>query len=115
MLKLKTGSYREWNLECSLCGHKNKLFGWSYDLPFKCRGECGSNNYMPVSSGSGQTVMISTDDIPGGIEIRHLDSTPKRYYSKTEIKRRANEKGVVISGDSPVPYKVAWSGKREET
>ena len=111
------GTYKEWNLECSLCGHRNKLFGWSYDLPFKCEGECGSNNYMPIQ-GPSQTVMIGTDDIPGGIEIRHgicnPDGSPKRYYSKTEIKRAANERGVTIAGDTPVPYKVGWSGRRKE-
>mgnify|MGYP001566632399 CR=1 FL=1 len=54
------------------------------------------------------------DDIPGGLVVKHLDKTPKRYYSKTDIKRAANERGWVIAGDSPRPYKVPWSGRVNE-
>ena len=62
---------------------------------------------------------IASDDIPGGIEIRHgicnPDGTPKRYYSKTEIKRALNEKGYQIAGDTPGrPYNVGWSGRRAD-
>jgi len=61
---------------------------------------------------------IGGDDIPGGIEIRHgicnPDGSPRRFYSKTEIRRAANEKGLVLSGDTPgKPYKVHWSGRSD--
>ena len=56
-------------------------------------------------------------DVDGlaSVEIRHgicnPDGSPRRYYSKTEIKRAANEKGLVLVGDTPgKPYKVNWSG-----
>lgn len=66
---------------------------------------------------SGQSAGVITDEIPGGIEIRHgicnPDGTPKRYYSKTEIKRAANERGYTIAGDTPKPYNVGWSGKQK--
>jgi hypothetical protein len=60
--------------------------------------------------------MIAKDDIPGGVEIRHglchPDGTPKRYYSMTEIRRAANEKGLTMADDTPKPYKIHWSGRR---
>jgi hypothetical protein len=66
-----------------------------------------------------QTAAIIGDDIPGGIEMRHgicnPDGTPKRYYSKTEIKRAANEKGLSWGDDTPgKPYKVSWNGRRAD-
>ena len=59
---------------------------------------------------------VARDDIPGGIAIRHGicndDGTPKVYYSMTEIRRAANEKGLKMADDTPgKPYKVNWSGK----
>lgn len=55
----------------------------------------------------GQSSMISTDDIPGGLEIRNGicndDGSPKRYYSKSEIKRAAFERNLFIVGDTPKP------------
>lgn len=113
---MATRTFKEWSVECSLCGHRAKVFGWSHELPFQCQGTCGSNNYMPVSSGPSQTLMIAVDGIPGGIEIRHglcnEDGSPRRYDSKTEIYREANRRGYTISGDTPKPYPVAWDGKR---
>jgi len=45
------------------------------------------------------------DDIPGGIEIKHGicndDGTPRRYYSKTEIKEAARRKGLIQKDDKP--------------
>lgn len=58
---------------------------------------------------------IAGDDFPGGYVVNHLGPTPQKFYSKTELKRALNEKGLVIGGDTPgKPYKVKWSGKREE-
>lgn len=57
-------------------------------------------------------VGIATDDIPGGIIINHgAGLAGKKFYSKTELKRAANEHGWKIAGDTPgKPYKVNWSG-----
>ena len=59
---------------------------------------------------------VATDDIPGGIQIRHglvnPDGSPRTFYSKTEIRRAANEAGLTIAGDTPRPYRVHWSGRR---
>ena len=69
----------------------------------------------PVNAGSipcecgGQTerVWLTTgaavipDDIPGGVWIRHgicnEDGTPRKYYSKSEMKREADRLGLVNS------------------
>ena len=50
-------------------------------------------------------VMINSDDIPGGLLVRHgvcnPDGTPKRYYSKSEIRKAAFEAGYTIAGETP--------------
>lgn len=84
--------------------------GWSYNMPFPCP----SCKEPTISDDSGvkETVMIGTDNIPGGIEIRHgagminPDESPKRYYSKTDLKKALNKSGLTIAGDTPVPYRV---------
>jgi len=106
--------FKEWNIECGACALKEKRLAWDYEFPINCN--CGG--YMnPYSDSVGQSAGIATDEIPGGIEIKHglcnPDGTPKRYYSKTEIKRAANERGYTIAGDSPVPYRVSWSGRQK--
>lgn len=74
-------------------------------------------NILTDKGEGGQSAGVITDEIPGGIEIRHglcnPDGTPKRYYSKTEIKRAANERGYTIAGDTPKPYNVQWSGRQK--
>ncbi|MBI3983949.1 hypothetical protein HY346_01490 [Candidatus Microgenomates bacterium] len=62
----------------------------------------------------GEAPGIATDGIPGGIWVRHglvgPGGTPRKFYSKTEIKQAANEAGYTISGDTPEKYRVRWSG-----
>lgn len=52
-----------------------------------------------------QSTMIATDSIPGGYEVKHglcnPDGSPRRFDSKSEIKRAAFESGWTISGDTP--------------
>jgi hypothetical protein len=47
----------------------------------------------------GKTPNVISDDIPGGIEIRHglcnEDGSPRTYYSKTEIRKEAERRGLV--------------------
>lgn len=82
--------------------------------PFPACPQCGEQTQILWASSAAAAVV--GDDIPGGIEIRHgicnPDGTPKRYYSKSDIKRALNEKGLVIVGDTPGrAYKVNWSGR----
>lgn len=101
-------SYRKRNLVCPNCGATDKPYAWETALPLDCI-KCGEKMANVVESVN-QAPGIATDDIPGGIEIRHgicnEDGSPKRYYSKTDIKRACNEKGVTIYGDTPKKYKV---------
>lgn len=39
------------------------------------------------------------------------DGTPRRFDSKTELKKALNEAGYTIGGDTLKPYKVGWSGR----
>lgn len=111
---MKGGTYKNWTVECG-CGFEGKTWGWSYDFPLPCPN-CGENKVeLPTPK---QVHGIVPDDIPGGILIKHglcnKDGSPKRYYSKTEIKREANKRGLIIGGDTPKQYKVAWDGIRTD-
>lgn len=47
----------------------------------------------------GKPAAVIGDDIPGGIWIRHglcnEDGTPRKYYSKSEIAKEAERRGLV--------------------
>lgn len=87
-------------MNCENCGtyttklkfHKEKS-GW-------CPA-CFYADEVPI----GQSSMIATDEIPGGIEIRHGicndDGTPKRFYSKSAIERAAYEAGYIVGDNTP--------------
>lgn len=100
-------TFKEWKLECVVCDMKDVVLCWDYELPRICP-ECLHD--MSLEQGPSRTVMIATDDIPGGYTIHHglcnEDGSPRKYYSKTEIKREANKRGLTISGDTPKPYRV---------
>lgn len=106
-------TYRAWPVYCS-CGFEGKLWGWSTD-----RLPCPSCELplLPLEARASVSAAIVTDDIPGGLEIRHgkgminEDGSPKRYYSRTELRRACNENGWTVAGDTPKPYRIAWSGQ----
>ena|SRR3990167_26793 len=74
--------------------------------------------YICPLEARGSAPGIGTDDIPGGLVIRHglvgPNGEPRKFYSKTDIKRAANEAGLTQGYDSPRPYKVSWSGRRRD-
>lgn len=49
--------------------------------------------------------MVNSDDIPGGLLVRHgvcwPDGSPRKYYSKSEIRKAATEAGLTIGGETP--------------
>lgn len=65
------------------------------------------NCHNATKGGSNQSAMIATDSIPGGLEIKHglcwPDGSPRRFDSKSDIKRAAYENGWTIGGDTPKP------------
>lgn len=105
-------TYKEWLVRCEPCEQNLKLWEWSHQLPPKCP-MCDQPTLLWTEQ-TGQAPGVIPDDIPGGVEIRHLSATPERFYSKTEIKRACNERGWTWNGDTPKPYNVPWSGKRNE-
>lgn len=104
-------TYKKWLVHCGTCDKDLKLWAWSNELPPKCL-VCDEPTSLWDEKKSDAPAVIG-DDIPGGVEIRHLGPTPQRFYSKTDIRRAANEGGWTMNGDTPVPYKVSWSGKRK--
>ena len=105
-------TFRDWEVYCEPCDLKFRQFAWSDKLPIACV-DCGQPTYLWTDKFDRAPGLV-TDDIPGGELVDHLYPTPKRFYSKTEIKRACNELGFTRKGDTPVPYKVSWSGKRKE-
>jgi hypothetical protein len=104
--------YREWTLECPAHG-LFKVWAWSSRLDEHCP-TCHQEAPIYIEP-RGSAPGIATDDIPGGMQVRHgicwPDGTPRRVDSKTELKRALNEAGLSIKGDTPSPYKVSWSGR----
>lgn len=103
-----------YDLVCSN-GHEQFDVVHSYKEPHPNCPECDKPTETLWRTYSGG---VKGDDIPGGIVIKHGlvndDGSPRTFYSKTEIKRAANEKGLKWADDTPgKPYKVKWSGKTE--
>ena len=97
-------------------GHELIDYVKSINDPYPTCPQCGEQTERLWTASGG----IIGDAIPGGVLISHgagminPDGTPKRYYSKTDIKRAMNESGWVWSGDTPgKSYKVNWSGRRK--
>lgn len=85
----------------------------NYDRQCKVCGKQMIDCLEPVNAGSvqcecgGETeriwltfgAAIVPDEIPGGVWIRHgicnEDGTPRKYYSKSEMKREAERRGLV--------------------
>ena len=103
-------TYREWIFECEPCNRRLGAWLWNYEVAdYRCPA-CNEpvELYVPQRS---KSPGIATDDIPGGIEIRHLSNKPEKFYSKTEIKRACNERGFSWADDTPKKYNVHWSGR----
>jgi len=80
------------------------------DFPF-CKGN--ASDHTPGKFGA------ISDEIPGGLEIKHglcnEDGTPRRYYSKSEIAREAQRRGMTnyvrhvgSKGSDKSPHTVRW-------
>ncbi len=102
-------TYRQEHAACGACGWSGKVFAWSYELP-KCP-TC-SQPAARVADDVNQAPGVIPDDIPGGIDIRHglcnSDGSPRRYYSKTEIRAEAARRGLTISGETPKDSHARW-------
>jgi hypothetical protein len=108
-------TFKEWPIHCEECDFTGKALGWDTDFPLTCPS-CSSTATFLTYEAKGSSAGVIQDSIEGGLEIRHglcnPDGSPKKYYSKTEIRRAANERGYTIGGDTPKPYRVNWSGRQ---
>ena len=91
------------------CGWRGKVLRWTLeqwneDGRLNCPA-CGARVTEVFEAAPNRAVGVIPDDIPGGIEIRHGlcndDGSPRRYDSKTEIRREAARRGMVIHGETP--------------
>lgn len=73
----------------------------------KCNQELAIGDFPYCPHDSVKTTYITSDDIPGGYVVRHgacwPDGTPRKFYSKSEIKQVAHEQGWTMYGDTPKP------------
>ena len=111
---MATMTKREWKLWCHDCGEKRPVWCWDYELPASCT-ECGHTLVWDNSNiESYPAPAIAGDELnhyAANHGVCHPDGSPRKFNSKTELKRALNEAGLCISGDTPKPYHVQWSGK----
>lgn len=100
------------------CGEKLSDLKWGKDDLPTCIG-CGGTMFEVSHPSDNKAPAVHGDEID--IWIRHgdgiinPDGTPKRYRSKTELKRVAYEAGYSVYGDTPTPNpRIVESRKREE-
>jgi hypothetical protein len=100
--------FQQWPCVCD-CGFKGKILGWNYEFPLTCPS-CNEKTARLFENRTERAPGVIGDDFPGGFYaehgVCHPDGTPRRFDSKTELKRALNQAGYVISGDTPKPYKV---------
>ena len=104
------------DIVCLRCGQKtcDQYLDWNEPYPPCACGGQTTREYNPKSLG-----MVIPDDIPGGIEIRHGvcndDGTPKRYYSRTDIRKAAKAKGMIWGGDEARHIPLPGSDRNPNT
>lgn len=99
-------------LTCNKCGKDSARLSWLREKDGWCSG-C-----FHEGDPTNRSAMINTDDIPGGLEVKHgicnPDGSPRKYYSKSEIKRAAFEAGYNIVGDTPKPNQRIVEERRQQ-
>lgn len=86
-------------------GHKLHEIRWGKD-PLPLCHTCETEMEETYADGNLSAYVIG-DDIPGGLEVKNgicnLDGSPRKVYSKTELKHLAYEGGWTVYGDTPKP------------
>jgi hypothetical protein len=71
----------------------------------KCNNPLAIGDFPFCPHGPSARFSVIGDDIPGGLMVPHgichADGTPKRYDSKSEIRRALRAKGLCIEGETP--------------
>jgi hypothetical protein len=99
--------FKERTFECCACGIQFKHLGWDKDPNPTCA--CGGAS-EGVAFSRGDAAAVHGDEID--IVIRHGpvndDGSPRRYRSRTELKRESQRKGWVPLGDTPKSNPNPW-------
>lgn len=77
---------------CETCRAQVERLQWNYDPPPECHGPMAEGSF-----GSGRTVQIITDDVPGGFVVENGFSSPQKFYSKSAHRAALSEKGLRIA------------------
>lgn len=102
-------TFKEVKLRCTACEWKGRKFLWSYEGPLcDACGAMAEPDDVLLARAPG----VIPDSIPGGLDVRHglcnADGSPRRYYSKTDIKAEAARRGWTISGETPKDPGARW-------
>jgi hypothetical protein len=103
-------TYRNRRRACGTCPWTGKLWSWS-NAPAPACPDCGAATDEDVEI-LGVAPGVAADDIPGGLEVKHAichpDGTPRKFYSKSEIRKAARAAGWTISGETPKDPGATW-------
>lgn len=88
---------------CSECNAQVSELRWNYDQPPQCLACCKQMDEMYDVVNTSTSVIGDECDIVVRHGICHEDGSPRRYRFKSEMRRVARDRGLVISGDTPNP------------
>ena len=109
------------DFECTVCGAVTEDRYIDPDALPLCECGGGQRRVLLTSRQHSRQSGVIQDSIEGGIEIRHgvcwPDGTPRRFYSKTDIRKAAKEAGWTWGGDHTehVPNPNSGSDKSAHT
>lgn len=93
-------TYKVRRFVCETCHTERERLSWNYDPAPTC---CDAP-MVEGSRGSGRTVQIITDDVPGGFVVENGFKTPQKFYSKSEHRAALAEKGLRIADRGEIRY-----------
>lgn len=116
-MALRNNVFKERTLKCAACSTAVKLLLWDTDAVPPCAA-CGGLLERDYAYASAAAAVID-DSIPGGLLIRHglcwPDGTPRRFDSRTEIRRAEKEAGLTnhvehkpTPGSDKSPHTTRW-------
>lgn len=109
-------TFKERTYICPKDEQKVKKLAWDYEPAPACG--CGEQMVEDIGQFSKGPCVIG-DDIPGGMLVHNAicndDGSPRRFYSKSEMRRAAAEKGYVnvvehkpARGTDKSPHTTRW-------
>jgi hypothetical protein len=90
--------YRNRKFVCQECKEAFEELRWESQGAATCK--CGAK-VEENHEHWGQSAFVIGDDIPGGVIVDHLGPRSEKFYSKSEVKRAAYERGWTRVGETP--------------